>query len=87
MCATLHEINLHVWSLCVPIYVKRWPKVKLGQVEIGSNIAQNRLFSRLEVICGHYDMWQLMWKGDKKWKWKCVKLVGSNNAYKRFKIH
>ena len=34
--------------------------------------------------CGHY-MWQLMWKGDKKWK--CVKLVGSNNAYKRFKIH
>ena len=28
-----------------PIHIKRWPKVKSGQVGVGSNIAQNRLFS------------------------------------------
>ena len=41
-----------MWLLFVPIHVKSWPKAKLAQVEVGSNIAQNRLFSR--VICGQY---------------------------------
>ena len=41
--ATLHEINLHMWSLCVPMYVKSRPKAKLGQVEVGSSITQNHL--------------------------------------------
>ena len=60
-------------------------KQTLGrQVEVGSNIAQNRMLSRLEVICGHH-MWQLIWKCNQRWK--CIKLVGSNNAYYRFKTH
>ena len=29
-------------------------KVKLGQIEIGSNIAQNHPYSPYEVIAGHY---------------------------------
>ena len=28
-------------SLFAPIHMKNWPKVKLGQVQVGSNIAQN----------------------------------------------
>ena len=35
-----------MWSLYMLIHVKKLPKAKLGQVEVGSNIAQNRLFSR-----------------------------------------
>ena len=34
-------IGSHIWSLFAPIYMKSWPKVKLGQVQVGSNIAQN----------------------------------------------
>ena len=30
------------------------PKVKLGQVEVGSNIAQNHSSSLQKVISGHY---------------------------------
>ena len=41
------------WSLFVPMHVKSSPKAKLGQVEVGSKIAQNCVF-RNEVICGHY---------------------------------
>ena len=29
-------------------------RVKLGQVEVGSNIAQNHSYSPYEVISGHY---------------------------------
>ena len=30
-----------MWSLCVPVDVQIRPKVKLGSVEVVSNIAQN----------------------------------------------
>ena len=33
-------------SLYEPMHVKSSPKAKLGQVEVGSNIAQNHLFSQ-----------------------------------------
>ena len=39
-------LGIYMWSLFVPINVKSRPKAKLGQVEIGSNIGQNSLFSR-----------------------------------------
>ena len=31
----------HIWSLFAPIHMKSWPKSKLGQVGVGSNIVQN----------------------------------------------
>ena len=34
-------IGRHIWSLFAPIHMKGWPKVKLGKVQVGSNIAQN----------------------------------------------
>ena len=43
-----------MWSLYVPIHVKSWPKVKLGQVEVDSNIPQNHFHSSQEVISAHY---------------------------------
>ena len=58
----------------VPIHVKSWPKVKSGKVGVGSNIAQNRLFSPLEVICDHY-MSQFMSKVDQKRNWVKLKSV------------
>ena len=46
--------------------MKSWPKEKLGQAEVGSNIAQNHSSSPYEVIYGHY--WpQFIWKIDQKW--------------------
>ena len=42
----VYPIGSHMWSLYVPIHIKSWSKAKLGQVEVGSNIAQNRLFSQ-----------------------------------------
>ena len=36
-----------------PIHMKSLPKVKLGQVQVGSNIAQNHSSSPLEVLSGH----------------------------------
>ena len=36
-----------MWSLYMPMHVKSCPKAKLGQVEVGSNIAQNHLFSHM----------------------------------------
>ena len=71
---TLLRIAWNRKSYVVIIYanhVKSWPKAKLGQVEVRSNIVQNHLFSRYEIICGHY-MCQCMWKVDQKWK--CIKL-------------
>ena len=44
------------------------PIHRLTKSEVGSNIAQNRLFSRYEVICGHY-LCQFKWKVDQKWNW------------------
>ena len=43
-----------MWSLYVPIHVKSWPKVKLDQVEVDSNLAQNQFPSFQEVIYAHY---------------------------------
>ena len=37
----LAHIGSHSWSLFAPIHMKSWPKVKLGQVQVSSNIAQN----------------------------------------------
>ena len=58
--------------------MKSWPKVKLGQVQVGSNIAQNHSFNPYEVISGHY-LPQFTYKS-----WPKVKLgqvqVGSNIA-------
>ena len=34
--------------------MKSWPKEKLGQVEVGSNIAQNHSSNPCELIYGHY---------------------------------
>ena len=39
-----------MWTLFVPIHAKISPKVKLGQVEVDSNIAQNHFHSSQEVI-------------------------------------
>ena len=46
--------------------MKSWPKEKLGQVEVGSNIAQKHSSSPYEVIYGHY-LPQFIWKVDQKW--------------------
>ena len=58
--------------------MKSWPKVKLGQVQVGSNIAQNHSSSKQEVISGHY-LFPIHMKS-----WPKVKLgqvqVGSNIA-------
>ena len=43
--------------------MKSWPKVKLGQVEVGSNIAQNQSSSPYKVIYDHY-LPQFTWKVD-----------------------
>ena len=41
-------------SLFHPIHIKSWPRVKSGQVGVGSNIAQNHSSHLHEVISGHY---------------------------------
>ena len=35
----LADMGSHMWSLVVPVHVKCLPEVKLGQVEVNSNIA------------------------------------------------
>ena len=70
----LADRKSYMWSLYVPIHVKSWPKVKSGKVGVGSNIAQNRLFSPYEVICYHY-MSQFMSKVDQKRNWIKLKSV------------
>ena len=37
----IQPIGSHIWSFFAPIHMKSWPKVNLGQVQVGSNIAQN----------------------------------------------
>ena len=44
-----------------PIHMKNWPKSKLGQVGVGSKIAQNHSSSPQEGISGHY-LPQFIWK-------------------------
>ena len=59
-------IGSQIWSLFAPIHMKSWPKVKLGKVQIGSNVAQNHSSSPWEVIYGDY-LPQFTWKVDQKW--------------------
>ena len=37
----IQPIGSHIWSLFAPIHKKSIPKVKLEQVQVGSDIAQN----------------------------------------------
>ena len=46
--------------------MKSWPKVELGQVEIGSNIDQNHSSSPYEFISGYY-LPEFLCKVDQKW--------------------
>ena len=59
--------------------MKSWPKLKLGQIGVSSNIAQNHSFSLQEVISGHSLFAPIHMKS-----WPKVKLgqvgVGSNMA-------
>ena len=57
-----------------PFHMKSWPKVKLGQVEVGSNIAQNHSSSPYEVISGHY-LPQCIWKVDQTWNLVKLEMV------------
>ena len=59
-------IGSHSWSLFAPIHMKSWPRVKLGQIQVGSNITQNHSSSPWEVIYGHC-LPQFTWKVDQKW--------------------
>ena len=43
-----------MWSLFIPVHIKSLPKMKLGQVEVDSNIAQNHFHGSQEVISAHY---------------------------------
>ena len=46
--------------------MKSWPKLELGQVGVGSNIAQNHSSGPYEVISDHF-LPQSTWKVDQKW--------------------
>ena len=70
-----------MWSLYVPIDVKILPKVKMYQVEVGSNIAQNRLFSPYEVICGHY-----MCPKEKLGQIKVGSNIAQNRLFSRWEV-
>ena len=59
------SIESYIWSLFGSIHMKSLPKVKLGQVQVGSTIAQNHSSSPYEVISGHY-LPQFTWKVDQK---------------------
>ena len=37
----IYAIESQIWSLFAPIHMKSWPKMKLGEVQVGLNIAQN----------------------------------------------
>ena len=67
-CTSLvQHIGSHISSLLfAPMHMQNWPKVKLGQVEVGLNIAQNHSSSPYKVISGHY-LPKCIWKVDQKW--------------------
>ena len=44
----------HIWSLSVPIHVKGWQKVDLGQVGLSWNIASYQSHGPLELISDNY---------------------------------
>ena len=71
--ACLAHRESYVVIICANSF-KSWLQNKVGQVKVGSNIYQNRWFSRYEVICGHY-LCQFMWKVDKKVKLKSIQIL------------
>ena len=50
----LADRKSYVVIICAPIHVKSIPKVKLCQVEVDSNIAQNHFHSSKEILSAHY---------------------------------
>ena len=54
--------------------MQSWPKEKLGQVEVGSNIAKNYSSIPYEVLSGHY-LPQFIWKVDQKRNYVTLKSV------------
>ena len=54
--------------------MRSWPKLKVGQVEDGSNIVQNHSSSPYEVISAHY-LPQFTWKVYQKWNYVKLKSV------------
>ena len=44
----------HIWSLFAPIHIKSWTKVKLGQIQVGLNIAEIRSSYYLLQFCFIY---------------------------------
>ena len=68
------RIGSPVWSLLVAIHMKRWPNVKLGQVAVGSKIAQNHSPGLQEVISSHY-LPQFTWQFDNNWNYVKLKSV------------
>ena len=46
-------IRSQIWLLFAPIHMKSRPKVKICQVQVSSNIAQNHSSSPLEAISDH----------------------------------
>ena len=56
--------------------MQSWRKVKLSQVEVGSNIAQNHSSSPYEVISGQY-LPQFIWKVDQEWNYVKLESVRS----------
>ena len=70
-------IGSHIANYLPQFHMKSWPKVKLGQVEVGSNIAQNHSSRPYEVIsAGHY-LPQFIWKVDQKWNYVKLESVGT----------
>ena len=57
----IQPIGSPIWSLFSPIPMKSWPKVKLGKVQVGSNIAQNHSSNPY--------LPQFTWKVDQKWNY------------------
>ena len=51
----IYPLGSHIWSLFAPIHMKSWPKVKLGKVQVGLNIARSHSYthrkSYLAIIC------------------------------------
>ena len=62
--------------------IENWPEAKLGQVDVGSNIAQDHSSNVWDVISGHY-LPIFIWKVDQKCNqvklelvWTLLKITG-----------
>ena len=72
-------LGSHIWSSFTQIHMKSWPKVKLGQVGVDSNTAQNHSSSPKEVISAHY-LPQFTWKVDRL---KSTKITQNHSSWPR----